>query len=521
MASELPGYSFGSGIETGPAPKMNSQARRSKRPTGSALGKMRWFPSRFIFAFVMAAVAGRAQNMFSTVTQELDRAGFGLYDISVFGGYTASRTPAFDPSGALISDYGFHSIIGGASASIGWRTRKSDTWHLVIRYNPSYYYQDSSTGFHRSRFMPNQNLMLNWSKPIATKWTLGASLSVAAGQYNQLLLLSDPSQILAGSPGTPGQLAGAVLTGAGTNANLNATATGANATIAGQQNLLYGNRFITGTGQVHLGYQANERLNVSGSFGVSRMQHLNDSVDPTPYLLTQSTYLNGSLGMGYLLSPRTNIFASIGYSRGLSSIADTPSANLNFGVGRTVTDHLFVRGSAGLGYILPGGQGHSFQRTNWQAAAGVGYRILRQSFVGSVSRTVADSFGLGADATIVASAGWNWHPVSGRWGLTAGGAEQRFTQTVYGRQGYRVMGGVYTMLKERISMNLSYGYGSGTSALLTASNTPTIPYNSISHSIRLTIGWSPYFGKPDPDNPFPGGQFPGQFPGGGQFPGVP
>jgi hypothetical protein len=454
--------------------------------------------------------------MFSNVTQELDRAGFGIYDISVFGGYTASRTPTFNSTGALISDYGFHSILSGVSGSIGWRSRKSDTWHLVIRYTPSYYYQTSSTGFHASKFAPNQNLNLNWSQPFATKWTIGVSLSVAESQYNQLLLLSDPSQILAGSPGTAGELAAAVLIGAGTNANLNATATGANAIIAGQQNLLYGNRIFTGTGQVHLNYQVNPRLNLSANLGVSRMQHLDDNSNPTPYLLTQSTYFNGSLGLGYLLSERTNVFASIGYSRGLSSLADIPSANMNFGVGRSVTDHLFVRGSVGLGYILPAGQGTSFQRTNWQASAGAGYRVLRQSFIGSVSRTVADNFGLGAQASLVASAGWNWHPVSGRYGLTAGGAEQRLDQTPFGRQGYRVMGGIYTMLKDRIVMNLSYGYGSGTSSLLTASNSPTVPYHSVSHSIRLTLSWSPYFGKPDPDNPFPGGPFPGN-----PSPGVP
>ena len=452
------------------------------------------------------AVPALAQNFMQNTAKELDRAGFGFYGVSVFGGYTDTRTPAIDASGNFVPNYDFHSIVTGVSAALGWRSRQSDTWHFVIHYNPSYYYQTSSTGFSRSGFQPGQNLNLSWGKTLGSKWSVGASVDVSASDYNQLLLLSDPNQILAGYPGTPGALAGAVLTGNGASSNLNAVAGGANAIIAGQQNLLYGNYILTASGGASLGYKVSERLRLGASFGVSRMQHLDDNNGPqTPHLLNQSTSFSSGLSMDYLLSPRTNLFASVGYSRALSSLYTTPSVGFAFGAGRTLTEHIFAHASVGMGYILPSAQGSpSIQRTNWQASAGLGYRLYRQSFVGSVSRSVSDNFGLGASSNFAASLGWNWHPPGTDWGISAGGAEQRLNNTPYGRQGYRVMVGVNRALSARVTMSLSYGYGNGSSVLLTSANTLTSPYSTSGHSVRLNIGWSPYLGSPDPVTNFPG-----------------
>jgi hypothetical protein len=464
--------------------------------------------SVLVLALVPAVAA--AQSTMASAAKELERAGFGFYDLSVFGGYTNSSTPSVNSSGTLIPDYSFHSVMTGVSASLGWRARKSESLHLNIRYTPSYYYQDSSTGFHASNFRPSQSLNLSWGKTLATRWNLGASLSATAGDYNQLLLLSNPEQVLTGVPGTAGELAGAVLVGNGGNGNLNAAATDASALIAGQQQLLYGNTFFSASAGVTVGYLMNPRTSFSVGVSASRMEHLPDSSGAqVNYILQQSTSIGVSIGANHQLTPRTSINANISYNRSLSSLYTVPSASIMVGAGRTFTEHFFGHGAVGAGYLLPSSQGITstgLQRTQWQASAGLGYRLLRQSFVGSVSRTVADAFGVGGTAMLQASAGWTFHPLTSSWALTAGAGRVELQGTQVARTGYRVSVGVNRRFRERAFVSLSYGYGYGSGQYLLAPGTySSNSYHNTGQSVRLSIGWRPYLGAPDIRPPLPGG----------------
>ncbi|MBV8847299.1 MAG: hypothetical protein JO307_31200 [Bryobacterales bacterium] len=477
-----------------------------RRGSGRFKGpKTRTFFKLFTLTAGICVVSASAQNTMTSAVNELQRAGFGFYNLSVFGGYTNSTFPTVDSTGTINPNFAFHTLMTGVTASIGWRAKKSEHLHFDVRYTPSYYYQASSTGLHTSRFTPNQNLTLGWNQTFKTRWSMGANLVVVYSDYNQLLLLSDPNQIYAGIPGTPGEYATAVLSGSGTNAGLNAAA-GASSVVAGQQNLLYGNRILSGAASFSLGYEVSPRLHLTGGFSGSRMQHLADNTAPqTPYLLQQSSTVSATLGLNYLLSERANLTGNMSYSRAISSLYSVPSMNIMIGAGYRLTEHLFVHGAGGAGYLLPitqGGVSTPFSRTQWQASAGLGYRILRQSFMGTVARTVSDNFGLNGSATLLASAGWGWSPLGSSWGITAGAAEVRLSGTNYGNQGYRVMAGLTRTVKSHIFMNLSYGYGAGNSLLplagtgLAATGLAGTRYSSQSHSVRLTIGIRPYLGSP-------------------------
>lgn len=459
-------------------------------------------------AVILSGISASAQNTMTTAVEEAERAGFGFYSLSVFGGYTNSSAPTVDSTGTLIPNYGFHSVNAGLSASLGWRAKTSEHLHFDIRYSPAYYYQNSSTGFHSSRFTPNQNLNLGWSQTFNTRWSVGANLMVAYADYNQLLLLTDPNQIYTSIPGTAGEYASAALTGTGTNTALNSAA-GAASVVAGQQNLLYGNRILTGAAGATVGYEITSRLHLSAGFSGSRMQHLNDTTQPqTGYLLQQSTSVSGTLGLNYQLSERANLSGSLSYSRAISSLYTTPSINFMFGGGYRLTQHFFVRGAGGMGYLLPGGSGPTstpFTRTQWQASAGLGYRLQHQSFIASAYRTVSDNFGLGASANLVASAAWSWSRLGSSWGITAGAADTHLSGTSYGNRGYRVMGGVTHTIKNRAFMSLSYAYGAGNSLLLpTGGAVLNSPYSSHSQIVRLTIGMRPHLGSPNAITPSPG-----------------
>jgi hypothetical protein len=485
---------------------MNSKQIRCVSGKGLGLNSRTLFKVFSFAAWLGLAGTGFGQNTMTSLTEELDRAGFGFYNLSVFGGYITSNVPQYSASGA-ISSYGFHSWNSGVQASLGWRAKRSERLHFDARFSPSYYYQTSSSGFQSSRFMPNNNAQLSWSQIFGNKWTVNAGLNVAVSDYNQLLLLSDPNQILTGLPGTPGQFANAVLTGTGTNGSLNAAANGPAAIVAGQQNLLYGNRILTGAGSAAVSYAVSPRLRITGAFSAARMQHLDDNSSPqTAYLLQQSTSLAATLSATYALSERTNINGSVSYSRSLSSLYSTPSMNVMVGFSRKISEHFFGRAAGGVGYLLPASNGPqtTFSRTQWQASAGLGYRLLRHSFVGNVSRTVSDNFGLGASSTMLAHGGWTWSPLGSDWAFTAGAAEQLLSDTQFGRQGYRIMGGATHTVGHRVFMSLSYGYGSGNSLLLGTGNIIYTPHTSTSHSVRLNVGFRPHLGSAGSAAPVPG-----------------
>src|ERR1700688_725139 len=135
-----------------------------------------------IAALVTISLAGSwtlsAQSGRPGTSGEWDRAGFGIYDVSLFSGFSSTRAPGFDQvTNTVLPDTTFNAFSGGISTSVGWRSRKSEVSHFYIRYSPSYYYQSSSGGFLRSHFSPQQTLDLNWDRKLGAKWTAAFSLS--------------------------------------------------------------------------------------------------------------------------------------------------------------------------------------------------------------------------------------------------------------------------------------------------------------------------------------------------------
>jgi hypothetical protein len=427
-----------------------------------------------------------AQGLSAKALDELNRAGFGFYDLSAFSGYSTTTGPAFDPlTSTVLPNASFHTISSGISTSLGWRSRKSQTLHFDLRYSPSYYYVTSSSGYSRSRFSPTQNLGLNWDKKLGSKWTATFSLSGSIGDFDQLLLLPTSAQSLSLQPGTAAYLA--------------AAGSGAFGLITPQQTLYYGARILTAAAQTSVTYAATPRLNVSFGAGSSRMQHLggaSTSIQGSG-LIHQTTGLNGNFALAYALSPRSDFLTSVSYSRAISSLATTPWASVMLGFSRIITEQLVVHASVGAGYILPNAvQGTSLQRTQMQASAGVSYRAFRQTFIGMVSRNASDNFGLGASATVNASGGWTWSPPRGAWGFSAGVQDTWLQGVSLGGNGYSINANTYRSLLRRGHMSLGYGFGSYSSAAFLG-QLNNIPLHYTSHSLRFSIGFSPYLGTPD------------------------
>jgi hypothetical protein len=450
------------------------------------------------FALLLAPTALAQLATLSEVTNELSHSGFGIYGFSVFGSYSDTRGPTISSAGQLLPDYTYHTYSTGVSTSIGWRTRSTSKFHFNVRFAPSYVYQISSSGFIGHSFTPGNSLTANWADAVGARWTVNGSLSASLGNFSQLLLSPNAEQILTGTPGTAGEFGQTLLTGTSANTELTTAANSAQSVVVGQTNLLYGEFLLTATATMSASYAVTPRMHISVSASGSRLQNLPDPFVPqSAFLLTQTTSLSGGLAVNYLLSERTNASVSVSYSRPVSSLYTTPTASVNARLSHRLTDHWNAAASLGAGYILPSRNGNDvqgFQRLGYQASLSTGYRVLRNSFSGAVSRSVSDNYGLGSSGTLTASAGWYWRPLAGHWGVSAGASWVRLEGTPLANQGYSFNAAIRESFSRHVFGSLSTAY-----AIASGFVGPGGVYypRTQTETVQLTLGFSPYLGSPD------------------------
>jgi hypothetical protein len=450
------------------------------------------------FALLLAPTALAQLGTLSEVTDELSRSGFGIYSLSVFGSYSDTRGPTINSIGQLIPDYTYHTNATGVSTSIGWRTRSTSKFHFNVRFTPSYLYEVSSSGFIGHSFTPGNSLAANWAGAASARWTVSGSLAASLGNFNQLLLSPNAQQILTGTPGTSAEFGETLVTGTSANTELTTAANSAQSVVAAQEDLLYGGFIFTATATISASYAATPRMSFAFSASGSRAQTLPDPFQPqTAYLLTQTTTMAGTMGMGYRLSERTNSSLSVSYSRPVSSLYTTPTVSLSAGLSRRLTQHWSAGGSVGTGYILPSSNGtniQGLQRLGYQASFYTGYRFLRNSFSGGVSRLVSDDYGLGAAATLSASAGWYWSPLRGHWGVSTGASWIRLEGTALANQGYSFSAAIRDSLSRRTftSLGIAYAEASGFIGL-----GGVVYPRTQTETVQLNVGFRPYLGAPD------------------------
>jgi hypothetical protein len=454
----------------------------------------RWFRTAIAaFALLLGPTALAQLATLSEVTDELSHAGFGIYGLSVFGTYANTRGPTINSAGQLI-DYSYHTYATGVSTAIGWRTRGTSKFHFNVRFAPSYVYEISSAGFIGHSFTPGNSLQASWYSSVTPRWSVSGSLSASVGNYNQLLLSPNADQILTGTPGTSADFGQTLLTGTSSNTELTTAASSVQSVVTGQESLLYGGFLLSSTATMSATYAATPRMHISVSVSGSRSQNLPDPFAPkSAFLLTQTTSVSGSLAVSYALSERTNTFVSVSYGRPVSSLYTTSSASVNAGINRRLTEHWFAGASLGTGYILSGNV-QGFQRLGYQASFNTGYRVLRSSFRGGVTRSVSDNYGLGSSATLVASAGWSWSPLGGHWGVSAGASWVRLEGGILANQGYSFNAAIRESFSRHVFASLGTGYAIATG--LTGPGGIVYPRTE-TESVQLSMGFRPYLGSPD------------------------
>ena len=127
-------------------------------------------------------------------------------------------------------------------------------------------------------------------------------------------------------------------------------------------------------------------------------------------------------------------------------------------MGHALTARWFARIGAGAGCVLPVGYSSAgIHGVQWEGSGGLGYRGGGHVIVASAQRSVADFYGLGANATLTASLGWGWRPNGASWSIQAGGGESKLLGSQIealglGNNGFLANAGVYWSLHHRAAV---------------------------------------------------------------------
>ena len=434
----------------------------------------------------LAAGLSHGQNFWNPLTTAgVEQTGVRLNSASVFAAYTAANSSGtqslvdgFNQGGST------YSRAGGASAVFSLRTG-SDRSNVTVLYTPSFLYQRYTI----SQRAVSHNLAVGSSLALGPKWTLSMTGSAALGSFNQLLFSGVNGQDLLALQGSFEDVAGAVLAGKSSNPAIAAAAGSASATIAPQQQAVFGNRFLTATANAGLSYAASTRLTVSFTLSGNRTQHLSDG-EPAGQrpIIPQATVGSAYGSINYMLSPRTSVTGSINYSRSFSAQDRSQYESFQFGIGRKLSQRWFASVAAGAGYFnsaqyLGGGsQLHS------QESGTLGYRAGSHSLMGTVAKSISSYYGITAGSRLDITGMWMWAPRRTNWAFHAGGTQDRLLGNTLPSSGSRFFVGLIRPLSRTTFLSLQYTHALFSGELPDQAGTVG-RFEYQQHAARLNFTW--------------------------------
>jgi hypothetical protein len=443
-------------------------------------------PRRYHIAIATLLLAAACQAQ-TSLLQQLDPLsassnGIHLYGVSVSEGYfSGNYAPGFGMS--LLSGSSGQNLVSMVTTSLGW-SRASQNSSISVVYAPSYvrglYFQD----FHTT----NHTLAIDASRSVGAKWRMGLSVSAILSDFNELLFAPTAYGNIASTSATFDELAGAVLTGTTTNQALGVAASAAQAVSAPQSAFLYGGREFSSAAILALTYQRSQRSTLRVSLGGVRTQTMAQAgTTSRGYYVPQTTSGSVSIGWSYALNTRTNFGVSVAEGRIFSTYLSDYSTQANVSFGHTMSRRWFVQGSGGIGYITPVYQRVTLPRNiQYLFNGGVGFKTFTQTFLGSYSRTVADSYGIGASATDSSSASWVWRKPGSSISLYGVFGYMRFLGPAYLNGGsWTESAGIARALGDHLSISASYSHVSLPATLALAAT------NLSQSGAIVSLSWSP------------------------------
>jgi hypothetical protein len=428
-----------------------------------------------------ATAQSGAAGFFNPLSASRD--GLHLYGVSVYTGYFSGGIP-FEVLTANIPPSSSDTAVTGGSVNLAWSRRREGS-SLVVSESLAF------MGYPERLLQPTTALTLNWNRKVGQKWSINTAVTGQMIDLQQSYFALNSFGLAASLPTTFDGLAGAVLAGKFTDAQLASALTGASAPLLPEQAYLYGRRIGMASATVAVSYSPSGRTSYHASVSANRMQSLNfggTTQATTQPLIPQTTTGTLSFGWGYSLTPRTQIGLEGQASRIFSRVQDGYISNAGFSIGRTMSEHWFLQGRVGVGVLTYQRQTAATPKNvQYTAGGSVGYKLRSHTLLGSFNRLVGDSYGLGSASTNTATAGWTWKTPGGSWSFSANyGYQQLNDSALRGGESWRAMGGIARALNTHMFVSVQYVYFTfPPNLVLVAGNLGT------QSGATMSLSWSP------------------------------
>jgi len=446
---------------------------------------MKKIASLLVFNCLMVGAVGAqsgAAGFFNPLSASRD--GVHLYGVTVYGAYFSGGTPFGLPTVASILPSSGIPVIGGGSASFGWaRTRDGES--LSLSYTPSFFVSPDTSEVN----LFNGAFSLNWRRKVR-RFSVTTGVTAQVSSLQQMFFAANAFGLAASLPNTFSDLADAMISGKVTDAQLASMLTGVSVHLVPEQTYLYGQRILSTMATAGFGYDLTGRSSIHATVTATRIQRLSagSGTNEASSTIPQTTAGSVSLGWGYALSPRTHLGLDASANRTFSRLQDGYASNIQLSMGRTMSEHWFVQGRAGVGRMTYVRQTFATPRNlQYTVGGGIGYKLRSHSLIASADRSLADSYGLGSSSTDSVMVGWVFKAPGSSWSLSANYGYQRLNDSILrGYESWRATGGIARALNQHMFISMQYAYFTSPAGLVGLSG-----ITGAENAATVSLSWSP------------------------------
>lgn len=428
------------------------------------------------------------QNSFTSPVNPLtpNSSGFGISDLTFSSSFFSESAQTGPITGLPSSMPSGQATMLQAGATLSWaKMRDRSTFSIV--YSPSYLREFHVTDYRAF----NQSVAAVGTWRLGSKLTFATSFQGMVSDFNQLLFAPTFYGNLASSAATFDQLITGLVTGQSTNPGLAQLLALAPVNGSPQTAFFYGARFLNLSGTASLSYAQSTRSSFHFSAQALRSQYLNAGSSGSTFgpaaLIPATNTGSATVGWSYSLTPRTTASIDVSGSRSISRYQDAYTTQFTGSFGHTLNSHWFVQAVLGAGYIMPVHQTFPVsQGAQPQYGGSVAYKFKAQTLLASYTRTVADSYGLGAYATQASTGAWTWNRPGSALSFSAGFGYSRLAGGEFpNTTSWTGHAGLSKRLQRQLFMTAMYSYVQYPEALLL--RTPNLQLSGV----MVGINWSP------------------------------
>jgi len=407
-----------------------------------------------------SAAAGQEANVQSTKQDhDFPSNGFHLFQLDFATGWTTLSGVgnfAFDQS-----EGGFSGVSAWGSFLTGYSYR-TYTSTFLVRYRPSY-----TNSFEYSKHWFNHDFSIEYTRRLKPRWSLRLSATASDDTIEETILNQNPlgqnfEQPAAGTLYQPQLL---IPTPA----------------------LLYGLRVLDAGALATVIYSPSPRTRLTMNAGGFDIQSRSVNTPQPSLLLDRTNMAEAAADFLYHVNPRTEVGVEGSFLQAYSVYGAYRQTTGGGTFGYELGPHWLATGMLGMTVNSSIGAGRLVYQPTLTTDAGLTYRGRENTLSLSYRRLGGDTYGFGANATMIYTADWYWQYHDHSWKVIGKALRQQLTGGVGGGLGlWEVSFGGSRQLGQQMSTTFTGAY--------MREQLQTVPQLSqgSAFAVRVTMSWIPF-----------------------------